>query len=47
MSTGALIMMVLTELIVTGMTIYFFVKVLSTPPRPEPDSYENNDDVKR
>lgn len=45
MSNAAMIMMVVTMVLVTGATIYFFWKVLKTPPRPEPDSYQNNDEV--
>ena len=33
-----------TMLLVTGLMIYFFVRVLNTPPKPEPDSYLDNDD---
>ena len=47
MSSTALAMMVITEVIITAITIYFFWKVLSTPPRKEPDSYSANDDEKR
>lgn len=40
MNTSALIMMLVAEGIVTIMTVYYFVKVLRTPPRnPEHDSY--------
>ena len=44
MNTSALIMMVGTILIVTLFTLYFFFRVLKTPPRPEPDSFTENDD---
>ncbi|WP_347157722.1 hypothetical protein [Pontibacter chitinilyticus] len=44
MNTSALIVMLTTLTLVTGLMIYFFVRVLSTPPRPEPDSYIDNDD---
>ncbi|MHB1147437.1 MAG: hypothetical protein ACYC01_07575 [Lutibacter sp.] len=37
--------MVLTLGIVTIITLYFFYKVLTTPPKEEPDSYSENDDV--
>lgn len=47
MSTQALIMMITTVTVVTGITGYFFYKVLTTPPRSEPDSYEDNDDQPR
>jgi hypothetical protein len=45
MSSQALIMMVVTELIVTGFTVYFFYRVLTTKPKPEPDSYTDDDKV--
>lgn len=47
MNTSAIILMAATQLAVTGFTIYFFVKVLRTPPNPEPDSYDENDDEPR
>lgn len=40
MTTSALITMVLVQVTVTVVTAYFFWKVLKTPPKPEPDSYE-------
>ncbi len=43
MNTSALITLLASELIITGFTIYFFIKVLRTPPRNEPDSYTDND----
>ncbi|MGV9005019.1 hypothetical protein [Flavobacterium sp.] len=45
MNTEALITMVLTQGIVAGFTIYFFYKVLTIKPKPEPDSFTENDDV--
>lgn len=47
MSTSALLMLVVTESLVTGFTIYFFWKVLTVPPKAEPDSFLDNDDVER
>lgn len=44
MNTTALIMMVVTLSVITGVTGFFFWKVLTTPPRPEEDSYSDNDD---
>ena len=44
MNTSALIMMIATQVIVTFVTGYFFVRVLKTPPKPEPDSFSENDD---
>jgi hypothetical protein len=40
MSTIAIIMMVTVNVLVTSITGYFFLKVLTTKPKPEPDSYE-------
>jgi len=45
MKTAALITMILTLGIVTIITLYFFYRVLTTPPKEEPDSYSENDDV--
>lgn len=36
--------MVATMSVVTAITGYFFYKVLTAPKRPEPDSFEDNDD---
>lgn len=44
MNTSALIVMLTTIGLVTFLMIYFFMKVINTPPRPEPDSYIDNDD---
>jgi hypothetical protein len=43
MSSSGLIMMISTVVIVTVVTIYLFRKVLKSPPRNEPDSFEDND----
>ena len=43
MNTSALITMLFVEITVTVITVYFFWKVLTTPPKREPDSYEDND----
>lgn len=43
MNTSALILMLLVQITVTCVTCYFFWKVLKTPPKPEPDSYSDND----
>lgn len=37
MNTPALIMYLATNIIVTGVTVYFFIKVLRTPPSEIPD----------
>ncbi|MBK5285364.1 MAG: hypothetical protein JJE25_08155 [Bacteroidia bacterium] len=47
MNGSALFLMIFVQVIVTGITAYFFWKVLTTPPRPEPDSFSENDDEKR
>ncbi|MCC9165976.1 hypothetical protein [Pontibacter harenae] len=44
MNTSALVIMLTTMTLVTGLMIFFFVKVITTPPKPEPDSYLDNDD---
>ena len=43
MNTQALIFMVVSETVITGLTVYFFLKVLFAKPRKEPDSYSDND----
>lgn len=47
MSSGAFTLMLLVQLSVTIITGFFFWKVLKTPPRPEPDSYDDNDNDPR
>lgn len=47
MNTSALITMILAQGLVIGVAIYFFYKVLTTPPKAEPDSYSENDDEPR
>ncbi len=46
MNTSALIMMLVTEISVTVITLYFFIKVLKTKPKDEPDSYSENNNIK-
>jgi hypothetical protein len=43
MSTSALIMMLSTQIIIIGVTGFFFWKVLTMPAKPEEDSYSDND----
>ena len=43
MNTSALILMLSSVITVTGFTLYFFYRVLTTPPKSEPDSYFEND----
>jgi hypothetical protein len=47
MSSAALWIMIPTLVIITWVTVYFFVKVLKAPQEPEPDSYSENDDEHR
>jgi hypothetical protein len=47
MNTTALILMICTMSIVTATAGLLFFKVLNTPPKPEPDSYADNDDDPR
>jgi len=44
MSTGALAMMLITEISITVITGYFFYKVLTTKKHEEPDSFTDNED---
>jgi hypothetical protein len=44
MQTTALIMMVSTLSVVTLMTGYFFVRVLTTPAKPDRNSFTDTDD---
>lgn len=43
MTTSALIMIILTQGTVLGVTIYFFRKVLKAPAKLEPDSFSEMD----
>ena len=43
MNTSALVLMISSVSIVTVITAYFFYRVLTTKPKPEPDSYSEND----
>lgn len=47
MNTQAFIMMVSVESVVILLTAWLFYKVLTTKPKPEPDSFSENDDLKR
>lgn len=44
MNTTAIITMVCAQGIVVSFAAYFFYKVLTIPPKQEPDSYTENDD---
>lgn len=39
MSNEALVLMISTGSVVTIVTLYFFIKILRTPPKEEDDSY--------
>ena len=39
MQTQSMVFMIVSEVIITSLTLYFFIKVLTTKPRNEPDSY--------
>jgi hypothetical protein len=43
MTTSALILMISVQVSVTLVTVYFFRKVLRAKPKPEPDSFTEND----
>lgn len=45
MNTSALITMLVAQGIVVSFASYFFYKVLTIPPKQEPDSFNENDDV--
>lgn len=44
MNTTAIITMVCAQGIVVSFAAYFFYKVLTIPPKQEPDSFVENDD---
>ncbi|MFN6117062.1 MAG: hypothetical protein ACK46G_11895 [Flavobacteriales bacterium] len=44
MNTSALVLMLCSMGTVTALTVYFFYRVLTAPPKPEPDSYSGNDE---
>jgi len=45
MKTEALIMMVVTQVVFAIVTGFFFYKVLTVKPKPEPDSFSENEDI--
>jgi hypothetical protein len=47
MKTEALIILIITQGIVISFMCYFFYLVLTTPPKSEPDSFSENDDIER
>lgn len=44
MNSTALTMMIVTQAVFVIVTGYFFYRVLTSPKKPEPDSYSENDD---
>jgi hypothetical protein len=42
MQTQSLIFMLVSETIIVSLTVYFFLKVLFTKKKNEPDSYSEN-----
>jgi len=44
MNTSALILIITVWTAVTCITAFFFYKILTTKPNPEPDSYQENDE---
>lgn len=44
MKIEAILTMVAAQGTVIALAVYFFYKVLTIKPKPEPDSYEDNDD---
>lgn len=47
MNTTALTILLVTELTIAAFTVYFFWKVVKTPPKAEPDSYQDTDAMPR
>jgi len=47
MTTSALVLMIIVQATVATITLLFFRKVLKSPPKPEPDSYSENDEEER
>jgi hypothetical protein len=43
MTTTAVVLMILVMGTISAFAGYLFLKVLRTPPKPEPDSYGDND----
>ena len=39
--------MISSQAIISAIMLYFFLKVLFTKPKPEPDSYTDNDEDER
>lgn len=44
MSNSALITMLIAQISIISLTLFFYRKVLKAPKKAEPDSYSENDD---
>ena len=47
MNTSALLLMMTVQVMDIAITAYFYYRVMSAKPKPEPDSYTENDDRPR
>ena len=47
MSSSGMITMLVTEISITLITGFFFFKVVFCQPKPEPDSYSDNDEIEQ
>jgi len=45
MSAKALLMLISAEAAITAFTVYFFWKVVTTPPKPAPDSFPDSGNI--
>ncbi len=45
MNSSALTVMIISQGVFVLVALYFFYRVLTTPPKQEPDSYSENDDI--
>ena len=45
METSAILTMLLVKGVFIVVPAYFLWKTMTTPPRPEPDSYSDNDEI--
>lgn len=44
MNTPALIFMILAQVTITAVMLYFLIRAMRAKKRPEPDSYTDNDE---
>lgn len=44
MNPSAKITMLISQGLIVAITLFFFIKVLTMPKKPEPDSYADNDE---